>query len=270
MSILINGDLKRLLTKEPPLFKSSENKYPVDFETQIQPASFDLRLSRTFWRLKLNEQYQDGLFSGLENWEKFVIEETCPIILNPGDFLLGQALEEIHLPANMLARIESRQSIARLGLLVCNANLMNPGYSGIVPLQLKNISDNPVVLRPFFRICTVVIFKLEKDSEVPYNKRKDAKYAGQKEITPSFLPRDIDLIDKIVTKEYLDEILKENALIVPKEDLDFFNQFFEDTTRKILSEAYYICRFYGRDKITQEDIKKGANNIKTILKAIQR
>lgn len=268
MPILINGELQKYLESDSPLLSSTEKDHPINYNLQIQPASVDLRLSRIFLKMKPDVLYVDFLEDQFGNWEQFTVEETEPVILNPGEFILGQTLERINLPSNMTAKIEARQSIARLGLSICMAKYMNPGYQGKIPLQMKNVSANPIILRPYIRICTIIFEQLEKNVITPYDKRENAKYLDESDIMASKLQLDPEILNKIVSTQNLEKLLLENNIVIPNEDTLFFSKFFEDTTKRIISEAYFIAKTNGRDQVGIEDIKKGSENIRKILEQI--
>lgn len=266
MVILTNGELTRLLQGEPPLLKSADKKYPINFEIQVQPASIDLRLSRNFLRFKKEVLFLDCLTNQEENMEWIEVKETEPIIIKPDEFILGQTLEEISLPSDTYAFVVARQSLARLGIITNIAIYMNPGYTGIIPLQIKNASNKPIVLRPYFRVCTAIFERLETNPDIPYSKRGDAKYQNEEKISPSKLSQDVELSKK--SKENL-KIILENYKIEPiNQEFEYFINMLGEINSLILSEAFYISKLNGREQPNDEDIDEGSKNIKMILKSV--
>ena len=85
----------------------------------LQPASLDVRVDRLF-RVFRNSRYpyidvkreQEGLTELVE------IEGSEPFILHPGEFVLGSTLERVTLPDDLVARLEGKSSLGRLGLLI--------------------------------------------------------------------------------------------------------------------------------------------------------
>ena len=61
MGILTNGEIKKLLSKDPPLLKSRDGERPIDITIQVQPASIDLRLSNVFLKFKKDLLFIDCL-----------------------------------------------------------------------------------------------------------------------------------------------------------------------------------------------------------------
>ena len=79
--------------------------------------------------------------------EPIIIQGDEPFIIHPGDFVLGSTLEKITIPNNMVARIEGKSSLGRLGLLIhSTAGFVDPGFSGNLTLELANVSRLPITL----------------------------------------------------------------------------------------------------------------------------
>ena len=54
-----------------------------------------------------------------------------PFILHPGEFVLGQTLEHVKLPDDLVGRLEGKSSLGRLGLLIhSTAGFVDSGFSG--------------------------------------------------------------------------------------------------------------------------------------------
>ena len=104
-----------------------------------------------------------------------------PFILQPGDFVLATTIESFTLPDDLLARLEGRSSLGRLGIVVhSTASIFEPGWQGVVVMELGNLGRMPVALYPGMRVCALTFEELSSPADVPYNKKKSAKYANQK------------------------------------------------------------------------------------------
>ena len=78
---------------------------------------------------------------------KVQIQGDEPFILHPGEFVLGSTLEKITIPNTMVARIEGKSSLGRLGLLIhSTAGFVDPGFDGNLTLELANVSRLPITL----------------------------------------------------------------------------------------------------------------------------
>jgi dCTP deaminase len=151
----------------------------ADLDVQLQPASIDLRLGREFRRAVTASE-------GVEE-----VTEGGAFILGPGEFALGTTLERVHVPSDLVARIEGRSSIGRLAILVhATAGFIDPGFEGEITLELANLGPRSASLRVGSRICQIVFHLLTSPAERPYGPARGSKYAGQSGPTPSRLPED--------------------------------------------------------------------------------
>jgi len=124
-----------------------------------------------------------------ESREKLQLEEIYvpdwgKLILKPWQFILGATKERIWLPDDIVARVEWRSSIARLWILIhITWWFIDPWFwwhsPSTITLEIKNVNTVPVVLRPWMRICQIAFEILNAPAEVPYYKKKSAKYNGQ-------------------------------------------------------------------------------------------
>ncbi len=149
---------------------------------QIQPASIDLRLGSNF--LKINENDLDviRLDSALQ-YEELNQEE---IVIPPLSFLLATTMEYIRLPDFLTAFVEGRSSIGRIGLFIQNAGWVDPGFEGMITLELFNANRLPIRLRAGRRICQLVFARMDAAAAFPYR----GKYQGQRNTTSSLIAHD--------------------------------------------------------------------------------
>lgn len=119
------------------------------------------------------------------------IKENEPFILQPADFVLATTIESFELPDDLLARLEGRSSLGRLGIVVhSTASIFEPGWKGKVVMELGNMGRMPVALYAGMRVCALTFEQLSTPSDIPYNKKKNAKYLGQKEPLASKIAED--------------------------------------------------------------------------------
>src|SRR5438034_3847553 len=154
----------------------------------MQPSSIDVRLDRWF-RIFNNHLYthidpsvpQEDLTAAVE------VSDGEPLVLHPGEFILGSTLEIISLGNELAARIEGKSSLGRLGLLThSTAGFIDPGFSGHVTLELSNVATLPIKLWPGMKIGQLCVFRLSSPAEHPYGSEKyGSRYQGQRGPTPS-------------------------------------------------------------------------------------
>src|SRR5687768_16937544 len=117
-----------------------------------------------------------------------------PFILHPGEFVLGQTLEAISLPDDVVARLEGRSSLGRLGLLIhSTAGYVDPGWKGNLTLELSNVANLPIALYAGMGIGQISFFAMSGPVERPYGSTGlGSKYQGQTTPTASESFRDFE------------------------------------------------------------------------------
>ena len=151
---------------------------------QIQPASIDLRLGRSF--LKIDENSLESL--SLDSELPYVRIEKDEIVIPPQSFMLATTVEYIRIPPNVTAFVEGRSSIGRLGLFIQNAGWVDPGFEGNITLELFNANRLPLRLASGRRICQIVFAFMDKATRTPYA----GKYQGQRGTVGSRVFKDLD------------------------------------------------------------------------------
>jgi dCTP deaminase len=157
-------------------------------ERLIQPSSVDVRVDRRF-RVFRNSRYPfiDVRKPMDELTEPVEVEGEEPFILHPGEFVLGQTLERVTLPDDLVARLEGKSSLGRLGLLIhSTAGFIDPGFGGNITLELSNVANLPITIYHGMPIGQISFMRMDQAVENPYGARRNAsKYQGQAEPTPS-------------------------------------------------------------------------------------
>ena len=110
-----------------------------------------------------------------------------PFILHPGEFVLGQTLERVTLPDDLVARLEGKSSLGRLGLLIhSTAGFVDSGFSGNLTLELSNVANLPITIYEGMPIGQISFMRMDGPVDRPYGSRTTgSKYQGQAEPTPS-------------------------------------------------------------------------------------
>ena len=93
------------------------------------------------------------------------VDDDEPFILHPGEFVLGQTLEWVELPIDLVARLEGKSSLGRLGLLIhSTAGYVDPGWQGNLTLELSNVANLPIALYCGMRIGQISFFRMSSRS----------------------------------------------------------------------------------------------------------
>jgi len=154
----------------------------------VQPSSVDLHVDR-FFRVFRNDttpyidpkQHQEDLTELVE------VGDGGAFILHPGEFVLGSTLERVALPDDLVARLEGKSSLGRLGLLIhSTAGFVDAGWDGHLTLELSNVANLPIALYPAMKIGQISFLRMTTAAEHPYGSDSTgSKYQGQRGPTPS-------------------------------------------------------------------------------------
>jgi dCTP deaminase len=153
----------------------------------IQPSSVDLHVDSQF-RVFANSRYPYiDVKSAMPDLTDLVEVGEEPFILHPGEFVLGSTLERVRLPDDMVARLEGKSSLGRLGLLIhSTAGYVDPGWDGYLTLELSNVANLPITIYPGMKIGQISFFRLSTAADRPYGSTETrSKYQGQRGPTAS-------------------------------------------------------------------------------------
>ncbi len=157
-------------------------------ERLIQPSSIDLRVDHSY-RVFNNSRYPFiDVKEPMEDLTELVKpEENEPFILHPGEFVLGQTLERVTVPDDMVARLEGKSSLGRLGLLIhSTAGFVDAGFSGNLTLELSNVANLPITIYKGMPIGQLSFMRMDHPVDAAYGSlEKGSKYQGQAEPTAS-------------------------------------------------------------------------------------
>jgi dCTP deaminase len=167
---------------------------PLD-DSCIQPSSVDLRLDRLF-RVFLNHTMSviDVRKDLSDLTQEVEIADGDAFILHPGEFVLGSTSEKISLPDDIVARIEGKSSLGRLGLLIhSTAGFIDAGFSGHITLELSNVANLPITLYDGMKIGQISFQRMTSAVETAYgDARLGSRYRGQRDPTASLYHRDFE------------------------------------------------------------------------------
>jgi len=160
---------------------------PLDLEL-VQPASIDVRVDRRFRVFHNARHPYIDVRQPMEDLTELVeTEPDVPFILHPGEFVLGQTLEHVTLPDDLVARLEGKSSLGRLGLLIhSTAGFVDAGFTGNLTLELSNVANLPITIYYGMPIGQISFMRMDGPVENPYGSRQTgSKYQGQTEPTAS-------------------------------------------------------------------------------------
>jgi dCTP deaminase len=160
---------------------------PLD-DTAVQPSSVDLHVDH-FFRVFRNDTtpFIDPKESQEDLTELVEVPSEKPFILHPGEFVLGSTLERVGLPDDLVARLEGKSSLGRLGLLIhSTAGFVDAGWDGHLTLELSNVANLPIAIYPGMKIGQISFLQMTTAADHPYGSdATGSKYQGQRGPTPS-------------------------------------------------------------------------------------
>ena len=160
---------------------------PLD-ETCIQPSSIDVKVSNLFRVFRNHTAAVIDVKKDMTHLTELVeIADGEAFMLHPGEFALGSTLERVAVPDDMVARVEGKSSLGRLGLLIhSTAGFIDAGFDGHITLELSNVANLPITLYPGMKIGQMSFMDLDQPAEKPYGSGVlGSKYQGQVGPTPS-------------------------------------------------------------------------------------
>jgi len=193
MAILSDKDIKNYLKEGKITINPLEN-----IERQVQPSSVDLRIGNEFKGFKIikkpfiDPKDPEDLDSYMESVN---IEDDEAFIIHPNEFALATTYETVKIPDDLVARVEGRSSMGRLGITMhVTAGYIDPGFEGKITLEISNIGKMPVALYPGQRACQIVFETMTSKAEKPYgHPERDSKYMGQTRPESSRIKQDYEL-----------------------------------------------------------------------------
>lgn len=160
---------------------------PFD-EGCVQPSSIDVKISGLFRVFRNHTARVIDVKEDMSTLTEMVeIDDDGVFMLHPGEFVLGSTLERVAVPDDMVARIDGKSSLGRLGLIIhSTAGFIDPGFDGHITLELTNIATLPITLYPNMKVGQVSFMMMTSAADRPYGKgASGSKYFGQRGPTPS-------------------------------------------------------------------------------------
>jgi dCTP deaminase len=180
-SVLSDGTIRRLVAEGRVLID------PWD-EAMVQPASVDLRLGTSFRVFHNHRITAIDLADPPRNLTELVeVDDDESFVIHPGEFVLGRTQEHVELPDDIVARIEGKSSLGRLGLIVhATAGFVDPGFKGTLTLEITNLTRVPIKLYAGLPIAQLSFMTLDAPAEHPYGSPElGSHYQGQTAATES-------------------------------------------------------------------------------------
>jgi len=153
-------------------------------------ASVDLRLGTWFASLKQARTPYLALASGTASAnviKTHYVPFGTDFILHPQTFVLAVTLEWKRLPCNLAAYVVGKSSWGRCGLIIATATGVHPGFRGCLTLELSNVGEIPIAIKPGIRICQLFLHTVESAPDPSANQ---SAFGGSRR--PMFRPIALD------------------------------------------------------------------------------
>jgi dCTP deaminase len=180
-SVLSDGTIRRLV---------DEGRIKIEpwNPGMVQPASVDLNLGPSFRVFHNFRVPAIDLADPPTNLTEHVeLADGESFVIHPGEFVLGRTEEFVQIPDDIVARIEGKSSLGRLGLIVhATAGFVDPGFKGTLTLEITNLTRVPIILWPGKPIAQLSFMTLDAPAQRPYGHPElGSHYHGQIEATES-------------------------------------------------------------------------------------
>ena len=143
----------------------------------VNPASLDVRLGHQL----LIESCQSPQ---LVPYPLDQHSEADPYLLQPGQFVLAQTVEFVRVPETCNGQFVLKSSRAREGIEHLLAGYLDPGFHGVITLELHNSRQlHPVPIWPGMRIGQLVFSQMLAPPERSY--AITGRYQGDTTVTGS-------------------------------------------------------------------------------------
>ena len=154
----------------------------------VQPSSIDVKVSNLFRVFRNHSAAVLDVKKDLTDLMELVeVPEGEAFMLHPGECALGSTRERVGVPNNLVARVEGKSSLGRLGLVIhSTAGFIDAGFDGHVTLELANLANLPITLYPGMKIGQISFITMTSPADKPYGSgAHGSKYQGQRGPTPS-------------------------------------------------------------------------------------
>lgn len=195
MAVLSGIQLKRRLTKGKPdeLLVVTPLLEPAE-QLRKDQASIDLRLGFDFalfspsrygaideFDLEENFSKPEGF---VELYKRLYLPFGEKLVIHPHQFILASTLEYLRLPKDLVAYVIGRSTWGRLGLIVATAVGVQPGFTGALTLELRNLGETPLSLYPGQVIAQLFFHSITQPSPGPAG---TGQYSGTTDLLPRSL-----------------------------------------------------------------------------------
>lgn len=139
---------------------------------------YDIRIARKF---KIFTDLHSGyLDPKAMNNTRFFEQDTDRCVIPPNSYALGESVEHFKMPEDVIGVCVGKSTYARCGIIV-NVTPLEPGWEGILTIEISNSTPLPAVVYANEGIAQVLFFRGNVPSTT-YSTKK-GKYQSQEGLT---------------------------------------------------------------------------------------
>ena len=113
-------------------------------------------------------------------------------ILHPRSFALASTIEWLRIPTDLAGYVTGRSSLGRRGLIIATAVGVHPGFTGCLTLELSNLGDVPIIIRPGMTVAQLFLHSVTGSTEAESVDRS-AFYCKRRPVLGELIQDDISL-----------------------------------------------------------------------------
>lgn len=139
---------------------------PLIDNKQINEGSIDVRLGTEFivsrrTKYSLIDPLDKDINDKINVYQdRIYVKLGTPLILHPNELILGSTFEYVKFPNDLIGYILGRSSWGRIGLIIATATFINPGFAGVITLELANLGNTPISLYPGIKIAQISLHRV--------------------------------------------------------------------------------------------------------------
>lgn len=174
--VLSDRDIREKIKKKELVIK------PFD-DGCVQPSSVDLHLGGEFLVFESHAHSLIDIRKGVNGlMKKIMIKANESLIIHPREFVLGTTTEWVKLPHDLVARLDGKSSLGRVGLVIhATAGYVDSGFAGQLTLEISNLANLPIAVYKGMKICQISFMQMTSPAQYPYGHKKlGSHYQDQK------------------------------------------------------------------------------------------
>jgi dCTP deaminase len=166
MSVLNKEKIKEYLNNESlkeklvitPLFDHNESLGFSSVDVRLG-TEFIIMRKQCFSVLDISEKEEFTKKVG-SYYEKIRINFNEKLVLHPNQIVIGSTFEYIGLPNTLMCYVIGKSTWGRIGLIIATATKIDPGFKGVIALEIINSGEIPLILYPGIPIAQLVFHEV--------------------------------------------------------------------------------------------------------------